>query len=151
MEDGTWLDLAHWATAEDAKAAAEAFPTTTQVHPRHRHDRRGQTELDSRDVHILETRQTLECCGDAHGLRASRRSDTGLVHPARGTPVRLGCTDSANRCAVPPSRSCGPHAGLTSGPTVVAMTTSSPFNLMPALACLPDRWCGVAVRRCSWR
>ncbi len=33
LDDGTWLDLVHWATAEDAKAAAALFPTLTAVHP----------------------------------------------------------------------------------------------------------------------
>jgi len=31
LEDGTWLDLVHWATDEDAKAAAALFPSLTQV------------------------------------------------------------------------------------------------------------------------
>ncbi len=33
LEDGTWLDLVHWATSEDAKAAAALFPSLTQAHP----------------------------------------------------------------------------------------------------------------------
>jgi Antibiotic biosynthesis monooxygenase len=33
LEDGTWLDLVHWASLEQAKAAAEQFPALTEVHP----------------------------------------------------------------------------------------------------------------------
>lgn len=33
LEDGSWLDLVHWSTAEDAKLAAAVFPTLTQVRP----------------------------------------------------------------------------------------------------------------------
>jgi antibiotic biosynthesis monooxygenase (ABM) superfamily enzyme len=33
LEDGTWLDLIHWASDADAKASARRFPTLVDVQP----------------------------------------------------------------------------------------------------------------------